>query len=128
MLSFAAFYEEVHPRLITSLAALCGDVDLAAEAADEAAVKAIERWERVAPMANPQGWLFRVAVHERRRQRRRSLEQRLLRSSAPSFGLVPGPAGEIWTLVAGLGDRQREAIVLRHIAQLSEPRSPRRWA
>lgn len=122
MPDFGHLYREVHPRLVAALTAACGDADLAADAAEEAAVRAIERWDRVQHMANPQGWLYRVALNEiRRRQRRAKLEQRLIRRAAASAGPVPGPTGEIWALVSGLSPRQREAVALRHVGGLTEP-------
>lgn len=121
MIDFAYFYEDVHPRLIASLAAYCGDLDVATEAADEASVRALEKWDSVAATENPQGWVFRVAVNEvKRRHRRQSIERRVLRRSVRPTS-IPGPAGEIWSVVADLGDRQRQAVVLRHVAQMSEP-------
>jgi DNA-directed RNA polymerase specialized sigma24 family protein len=55
----------------------------------------------------------------RRRQRRDALEQRVLRrhNAVPA---VPGPAGELWALVAALPGRQRTAVVLRHVGHLGE--------
>ncbi|MEO1060402.1 MAG: sigma factor-like helix-turn-helix DNA-binding protein [Actinomycetota bacterium] len=119
--SFEDFYVELHPRLIAALAATCGDLDLARDAADEAAARALERWDRVEAMANPQGWVYRVAINQvRRKARRRDLERRVLRREHPPEP-VPGPAGEVWHLVEGLSRRQREAVVLRHVLMLREP-------
>jgi RNA polymerase sigma-70 factor (ECF subfamily) len=33
---------------------------------------------------------------------------------------VPGPTGELWLLVSVLPDRQRQAVLLRHVGQLTE--------
>jgi len=33
---------------------------------------------------------------------------------------VPAPAGEVWDLVAALPERQRQVVVLRHVADLKE--------
>ncbi len=121
MSSFSDFYREIHPRLVASLAAVCGDAELAADAADEAAVRALERWGRVSNMSNPAGWTYQVALNDlKRRGRRRELERVLLRREQ-SRAMVDGPAGEMWTLVAALPLRQRHAIALRHIAHMTEP-------
>lgn len=74
-------------------------------------------------MANPQGYVYRIALNElHRRARRRERELRLLRHRAPKpTNAVEGPAGEVWLLVADLPDRQREAISLRYLGQLTEP-------
>lgn len=118
---FDDWYREFHPRLVTVLASVVGDIDVAVDAADEALVRALERWSDVAAMASPDGWTYRVGLNvARRRLRRRGLEERILRRS-PRPSPIPGPTGEIWALVRDLGDRQREAVVLRHVGGLSEP-------
>lgn len=101
------------------LASAFGDHDLAVDVADEALVRAYERWARVSSMASPEGWTYRVAFNvARRRLRRNAVEQRLLRSERPVE--EPGPAREMWLLVAELPPRQRQAVALRHVAGLTE--------
>lgn len=117
--SFAAWYGEYHRQLVAVLASAFGDEDLACEVADEALVRAYERWSRVGAMESPAGWTYRVAFNvARRRLRRRSFEQRLLRAEPTSR--QEGPAGEMWALVADLPPRQRQAVALRHVAGLTE--------
>jgi DNA-directed RNA polymerase specialized sigma24 family protein len=48
------------------------------------------------------------------------LERALLRRAVPRPN-VPAPAGEVWDLVAALPERQRQVVVLRHVADLKEP-------
>lgn len=118
---FESWYRQVHPRLGTSLTVAFGDVALAQEAADEACARALERWDRVALMQSPSGWVYRVGFnYARRRLRRQSLERRLLLGNHRAEA-VEAPAGELWTVVAGLAPRQRQAVALRHIEQLREP-------
>jgi RNA polymerase sigma-70 factor (ECF subfamily) len=70
-------------------------------------------------MDSPTAWLYRVAFNvARRRLRRRALERLSMRSL--ELGDVPGPAGELWAVVAELPVRQRQAVVLRHVGQLRE--------
>ncbi len=119
---FVAFYRDLHPRLVSTLATIAGDRDLAIDAADEAAAQALSRWSTVAGMDNPQGWVFRVGVnHLKRRARRRAIETTLLRRHRDPPVVLPGPTGEIWSLVADLSPRQRQAVALRHLGQLTEP-------
>ena len=121
VIDFSDFYLDLHPRLVSTLTAVSGDADLAADAADEACAKALQRWRRVADMANPQGWVYRVALNEvRRKAKRRDMERAILRRQVVPRE-IPGPTGELWQLVAALPVRQREAIVLRHLADLTEP-------
>lgn len=116
---FEVWYRREHPRLVTLLAASTGDAALGREAADEALARAFERWPRVSQMDSPVGWTYTVALNiARRGARRRALERRLLRRSRNED--VPGPTGELWLLVAELPTRQRTAVLLRHVGQLTE--------
>lgn len=118
--SFVGWYAEEHAKLVATLVLATGDLDLAADAADEAFARALQRWDRVSRMASPSGWTFKVAVnHARRVARRRSLERRLLLRRQPEVN-VPAPAGEVWHLVSRLSRRQREVVVLRYVADLPE--------
>jgi RNA polymerase sigma-70 factor (ECF subfamily) len=117
---FESWYRDEHGRLVTSLAVYGGSLDEAAEAVDEAFVRAYERWDRVRALASPTAWVCRVAINVlRRRARRRTLEAVLLRRHAPR-ALLPPPAGEVWEIVKRLPTRQRLAIVLRYVADLPE--------
>ena len=98
-----------------------GDAEAARDAVAEAFSRAYERWPRIASMESPNGWVYRVALNElRRRMRRRALESRLLRRER----LPPiSPADidpELWDAVAALPLRQREAIVLRYVGDMTE--------
>lgn len=116
---FEAWYRDLHPRLVTALVAGFGSADVARDAADEAIARAFARWDRVSSMASPGGWAYRVAFNvARRRLRRSSHERRLL--AATRAEAVAGPAGELWSLVAELPERQRLAVVLRHVGHLPE--------
>ena len=117
---FDAFYAAEHGRLVTTLLLATGDADAARDATDEAFLRALMAWPRVGAMVSPAGWTYTVALNVvRRRARRRAMEQRLLRRTvAPA--VVPAPAGEAWALVADLPHRQREAVVLRYVADLTE--------
>ena len=116
---FEQWYEAVHQRLGATLAVAFGDEDLAQECADEAVARAYASWSSVSAMSSPTGWLFTVAFNiARRRLRRRAFERRLLvRSSKAEQG---APEVELWMVVAELPARQRQAVVLRHVAHLRE--------
>jgi RNA polymerase sigma-70 factor (ECF subfamily) len=100
---------------------LTGDPDVAADLTDEALSRALQHWGRVAAMDSPGGWTYRVAVNLwRRTARRRAIERRLL-PRLVSREVVAAPAGELWDLVRKLTERQRIAVVLRYVADLTEP-------
>lgn len=117
---FEEWYTETHPRLVASLVLLCGKTHEAAEAADEAFTRALARWSRVSRMESPSGWVYRVATRVLyRRARRAAIERRLLARESTDT-TVPPPAGEIWDAVRRLPKRQRTAVVLYYVADLTE--------
>lgn len=117
--SFDEWYQAIHPQLIAVLVASFGDLGLARECADEACVRALEKWDSVREMSSPNGWAVRVALNvAKRRLRRRTIELRLLSRSV--IGDVAGPAGELWHVVRQLPPRQRQAVALRHVTQMTE--------
>jgi RNA polymerase sigma-70 factor (ECF subfamily) len=116
---FVAWYRREHPRLVTLLTVVTGDAELGCEAVDEALARTFERWERVSQMDSPAAFTYQVALNvARRRARRRDLERRLWARRSPQH--VPGPTGELWLVVADLAPRQRTAVMLRHVGQLTE--------
>lgn len=120
--AFEAWYRALYPNLVASLGAVFGDRELAREAADEAVARAYERWPRVRDMSSPNGWAYQVALNEARRRRRRHVvERRLLSRRGPDRVMADGPTDELWQLVRALPARQRTAVVLRHVADLTEP-------
>ena len=120
---FEAWYRALHPRLLATLILITGNGEVARDATDEAFARAYQHWRRVSRMASPDAWTFTVARNVARRGARRATHERsLLRVQAAGVSTaVPAPAGEAWALVASLPERQRVAIVLRHVADLTEP-------
>lgn len=117
---FADWYRVEHPRLVTALLLVAGDLSAAQDAANEACARALARWERVGRMAAPNGWVYRVGLNLLRRHFRRvALEARILSRRLPQSH-VPAPAGEAWEAVRQLPPRQRTAVVLRFVADLTE--------
>jgi RNA polymerase sigma-70 factor (ECF subfamily) len=120
-IDFTTLYETERDGMARSLLVIGGDADEARDAVAEAFSRAYERWPRIAAMDSPSGWVYRVALNElRRRVRRRAHESRLLRRERP-HPIPPADIDpELWDAVAALRIRQREAIVLRYVADLTE--------
>lgn len=123
---FSRFYDVEHPRVYRSMLALCGDRELAADVTADAFAKALVSWRRVGPMDRPGGWVYKVALNMmRRRFRRRAHERALYATSLDGtvpFAAPPDVTGvDVWGHVRALPDRQRHAIVLRYVADLTEP-------
>lgn len=121
-LDFESWYRTEHPRLLAAMTVAAGDVELAKDIVGDAFSRAFERWERVALMTSPTGWVYRVAFNVlRRRQRRAALEARLLArtpppTASPSATIEP----ELWAAIAALPPRQRAVIGLRIVLDLSQ--------
>jgi RNA polymerase sigma factor (sigma-70 family) len=120
---FTDWYRDHHRRVVATLTVVCGDRALGAELADEAFVRALERWDQVRSMANPAGWVHRVGVNlARSRARRRAVEQRVLGRLAAPAAVVDPPElrPEVWAAVRSLPPRERAAVALRYVADLPE--------
>jgi RNA polymerase sigma factor (sigma-70 family) len=61
--SFTTFYTAAHGHVSTAVHATLRDPHLAAEAVDEAFVRAAERWRSVQEVHNKEGWTYRVAIN-----------------------------------------------------------------
>jgi RNA polymerase sigma-70 factor (ECF subfamily) len=122
-LAFEGWYRSEHPKLLRALVVISGSQDEAAEVVDEAFARAYERWNRVARMDSPAGWTYRTALNlVRRRGRRSSMEQVLHRRSAAGAPRQAAPADwspEVWDAVRALSLRERTAVALRYVADLS---------
>lgn len=128
---FDLFYRDHRARLVAALnaASRCG-ADAATEAVDEAFVRALAHWHRVERMDAPAGWVFTVARNQLRRTKtRQASERRLLERAGASPDDGQRPAGsdstsherwELWDAVAALPDRERTAVALRYLADLTE--------
>lgn len=117
---FDRWYLREHPVLLSALTVVAGDPDVAREATDEAFARAFERWTRVVAMASPAGWVYRTALNVlRRRARRQSLERRLLGRVPPEVESPLGWSVEVLDAVRALPERERVAIALRYVADLS---------
>jgi RNA polymerase sigma-70 factor (ECF subfamily) len=115
---FRAHYD----RLVRSLTLACGDGEHAADAVQEAFVRAHVRWRKVRHYDDPVGWVRRVAINLLRDQHRRAKRKdraiaRLAATPAPPVG---GPQhDELDTLLDSLPRQQRTAIALYYVEDLS---------
>jgi RNA polymerase sigma-70 factor (ECF subfamily) len=112
--SFDRFYRLHRDRIAKGLAFSIGDVDLAADATDEALVRAYERWAKVQRLDRPEAWVYRVAANWATsvlRRRRRS-PHRLYEpaADAPAIADPTVHAG-----LAALDVKHRSVVVCRYL-------------
>ncbi len=121
-LDFEGWYRANYRRLADAVTVLLGDPDEGGEVVAEACARCLARWDGNRRPQDPTAWTFRVAVNAaRRRGRRRRHERALLDRTRPTASIhLDEPAIELWRAVNALPARQREAIVLRYLGDLTE--------
>ncbi len=102
---FEAFFAEAEPRLRRALVARYGH-ERGREATADALAWGFEHWDRVQPMDNPSGYLFRVGCSKARRRRSRVLFE------PPTSGGDPETEPSLTAAMAHLSANQRTAVVL----------------
>jgi RNA polymerase sigma-70 factor, ECF subfamily len=119
---FDQFYLGTRARLVGQMFALTGDLHEAEDLAQEAYARAAADWARIGAYEAPEAWVRRVAcnlAHNRGRRLRRHAAALVKLGRPPS---VPPLSVDELALVAALKTlpvRQREAVVLHHLAGLS---------
>jgi RNA polymerase sigma-70 factor (ECF subfamily) len=119
--SFDDFYAAEFHRLTLQIYAYTADVGLAQDAVQEAFSRAWPRWDRLSTYDNPAAWVRRVAMNVAASRWRRA---RAARAHAhyhrESFADGPNPDRvALAQAMATLPERQRRALVLFHVADLS---------
>jgi len=70
-ITFEQFFRQHRDRVGKALALSIGDRDLAAEAVDEAMIRAYQHWGRVSSLDHPAAWVYRVGMNYSRSRFRR---------------------------------------------------------
>jgi RNA polymerase sigma-70 factor (ECF subfamily) len=125
---FDAFFEAEKDQLYRALCLVTRNRHEAEDMTQEAFVRVLERWDRVAEVKDPHGYLYRTAMNVFRRRYGRAL-----RSAKRSLQLVPSDR-EIAEIderdaavraLAGLSPRQRAAVVLVDLLGFSSEEAAR---
>ena len=108
------------PGLLRSLSTYVGDADLGEDLAQEALATVVARWHRVSRMRSPGGYAYRVGVNLAKDE----LTRRARHVVGPEESRGHGDEDPITRLVLAdavrtLPDRQRLAVSLRYLADLS---------
>jgi len=121
---FDEFFRAVYPAVYRTALRILGDRGDAEDAAIEALTRAFVRWPRLRSLPHRDAWVMRVVINEalsqlRRRRRTAALGRH---DERQALGSDDAAANRV-TLVAALRllpRRQREAIGLRYLADMSE--------
>jgi RNA polymerase sigma-70 factor, ECF subfamily len=121
-----ALFESDYSGLVRALTVICGDRDVAIDAVTEAFARAWERWPGIRAYDDPAAWIRRVAINRARTEHR---DARRRRVAAGRLAVERGAEGaaaadrttdpDLVDALRGLPDRQREAIALYYLADLS---------
>ena len=114
-LDFATFFADEHRELFRFLCFVTGNRADAADLMQDAFLKLWERWDRIDRIADPRGYLFRVALNGSRRRTRAALRaaRKLvpIASSYDPFDEVD-LREDLRQILLGPSPRQRAALVL----------------
>lgn len=114
-----------YARLVRSLTLVCGNRELAADAVQEAFVKAHLRWTRLRHYEDPVGWIRRVAINQLRDDHRRSTRkqramERLAAHTTVGFEDTHDHDDEgLADLLATLPRQQRMCVAMFYVEGLS---------
>lgn len=120
---FDDFFRAHHRSLFGVALAMVGDVEAARDVAQEAMLRAFRDWHRVATLDRADMWVRRVAVNlaidVRRRRARDISEAHRQREPEVVSASTSVEASDLWEAVRALPERQRAAVVLRYVEDLS---------
>lgn len=122
--SFEVFYRREYPHIVAIARALLRNGAVAEDLAQESFLAAHRNWDRVSHYDAPQAWVRRVMINRATSLRRRvGAELRALsRAGVERETRMPNlspETTEIWDQVGRLPRRQRQAVVLHYVGELS---------
>lgn len=122
VIDFEEWYRHSYRRVLVAVGIVCtGDGARAEDATNDAFMKALERWETVSAMQSPTGWVTKVAVNRAKRGLRWRSRHVELRNVETLAARADSHADlDLWGVLSALTPRQRRAVVLRYIEDLSQ--------
>jgi RNA polymerase sigma-70 factor (ECF subfamily) len=126
--SFETFFEHEKEGLYSALCLVTRNRHEAEELTQDAFVRVLERWDRVAAMRDPRGYLYRTAMNAFRSRKRRSVlaAKRVVGMSRPDDAMEDVDERDAaMRALAALSPRQRAAVVLTDLLGYSSDEAAR---
>ncbi len=124
---FDAYYSATYEHVRRAMTLTFRDAALAEEITQEAFYQTLRRWSKVSLLDHPEGWTMITALNKgrdlHRRQVRHAAKRPLLLDPSSNQSVETRVDDQIMiaTLLDGVTDRQRQALLLRYITQLTIP-------
>lgn len=120
---FGDWFAQSYRRVLGSVLIVCaGDMPRAEDATNEAFIDALEKWDRVSEMASPKAWVTKVAINKAKRswlRRKRYVDPVNVETlELPMFDNASNL--ELWNAVGALSVKQRTAIVMRYVNDMTQ--------
>jgi len=119
---FETFFRREYASIVALATALAGDRHSAEDVAQEAFLRAQQRWEKVAAFDKPGAWVRRVAINlaHNGRDRRRSEASAMVRlARRPALMPAEPDVEEFWSVVRTLPRQQAAAVALHYLEDRS---------
>jgi RNA polymerase sigma-70 factor (ECF subfamily) len=113
-LEFEEFYRAQHGRLARALYLLTGNAGEAEDLAQEAMSRVFERWDHVANLESPEGYVFRTALNLHRSALRRLMVRRRRTTESVETDAIGSAEDkmDVHRAMQSLSREQREAVIL----------------
>jgi RNA polymerase sigma-70 factor, ECF subfamily len=125
---FEVFFEQQYERLFGALTMITRNREESEDIAQEAFLRLWERRDHFGDLENPVGYLYRIAMNDFRRRRRRAIlaMKRTIGLAGPDHGMADIDANDlVMRAMAGLSDRQRASVVLTDLLEFSSEEAGR---
>jgi RNA polymerase sigma-70 factor, ECF subfamily len=122
---FDAFYQRERRAMVALAYATSGSRMAAEDIAQDAFSAAFRDWDRVGRLDNPATWVRRVVINQsvssvrRRVAAAKGLARLAGRTDRIGFPSVDAETEHVWSQVRLLPKRQRQAVALRYVEQLT---------
>lgn len=117
---FDSFYKVCWDEVYRPLAITLRDPDLAAEAVDEAMIRAYRRWRTVRGYQNQAGWVYRVALNWAVSQLRKTGREVHPERPLDEPQSDQAPQLDLYDALQHLDLKHRSVVVLRYLLDWSE--------